>query len=174
LKRSLFNPPKVAVRFAHQLRLSTSKNKLIATSILLSMLGDGSYMAFLFEVLSNKDTFQLWLADYKYLGAIDQLLSMGPSGIEMLQKKMLNIFWLMALAIVATNFYNYYRFAKGSSKAASFMKQLGVLGALFGFVTIFEAWDQSLFWFGTMIMLVPLYLFVFVCALATDEVPLKN
>jgi len=168
VRRSLFPTPTFAIKYAKLLKKYISKKILVRSAITSSMIGDGSYMIFLYQTFSNPKTFQGWLESYKDFGQFDQVLAMGPETIHALQQKSLMLFWIMAAGILGTNLYNYFKFSAGSPKSITFMKQLGVLGALFASITIFEAWDQGIVWFIWMIFMVPLYLYVFFSTLAVD------
>ncbi|MDH4468068.1 MAG: hypothetical protein QE271_08420 [Bacteriovoracaceae bacterium] len=161
--------PKIFLKWAHQIQAVLSHKKIIWSAIAASLVGDGSYMIFLYQVFAKPESFRKWIESYKDYAQIGQILETRPEMIESLHHSSLIMFWIMAGVLVGMNGYNYIKFHQGSKRAVNFMKQLGFVGAVLGFLTISEAKEQGSFWMWWMIFMIPLYFGVYLLSLASEK-----
>ena len=164
-----FQTPKIFMAWSYKIQSVLSHKKIIWSAIGASLVGDGSYMIFLYQIFAKQESFRKWIDGYKNYGQIGQLLEARPEIIESLHHKALIMFWIMAALLVGINGHHYIKFHQGSKRATNFMKQLGFIGAIFGFLTISEAQEQGPLWMWWMILMIPLYFGVYLLSLASEK-----
>lgn len=137
-----------------------ARKDFIVRSIFFSLVGDLSYLSFLHFVFLKHDRLAQMLKSYKMIPEIDLFLQ-DPALMMSLQSSFQKIFWILFTAVIGLNVVAYIFYWFHKSYGIKYMRSLSLTGLIFSIPTVFEAQDHGSRWMFMMVLMVPLYFYLY-------------